>query len=183
MSKDFTLTKPSDVFWKIKEVKLRGSVDEVNASATADYMLDTSISRTHSVDLAGMNTSFDEDANSADIFAMFTPEIVPDNKVVVSVRSVPYVTKKGEYEIYVQTSTGKVSSGDDENSAEETWTDEEPLVFEVSAGGDSPSTNPQKDSDTDSYTTLSSSGRGCNVGLSVAGLAIGLSLLLMKRKR
>ena len=201
VSKDFTLTKSSDVYWRINEVKLRTPVDEVNASAISDYMLDTSIIRTHSVDLTGMDISFDENANSADIFAMLTPEVEPDSEVVVSVRTVPYVTKKGVYEIHVQTSTGKVISGDDENSAEETWTDEEPLVFEVSTSAGSPNSgSPSEDSptedspstdspsedegtDSDSDTKLSSSGAGCDTGLSVAGLAIGLSLLLVKRKR
>ena len=183
MSRDFKLTKSSEVFWRIKGVQIR----DVSVSTTTDYILDTSISRTHSVDLSGMDTSFDENVNMAEVYVMFTPEIMPDNEVVVSVRSVPYVTKKGVYEIYVQTSEGKVSSGEDENNAEEIWTDEKPLVFEVLATAGSTNAEPQNttidsdttplSSDTGSDAVMSSSGGVCNVGL-----AIGLSLLMIRRK-
>ena len=174
-SRDFTLSKPSAVYWRIKEVKMLG------ASGT-DYVLETKLSRTHSVDLSAMDTSFDENADMASVQSMFTPEVEPDNEVVLTVSSVPYATKKGVYEIYVQTSTGKVSTGDadDENSAVQTWTDEEPLVFEVAGGGQS--TTP--DGGTVPVTgTVGSSGGGCDSGLSVAGLMIGLSLLVIRRKR
>ena len=165
VSRDFTLTKSSAVYWKIKEVKLRGS------SSTA-YMLDTDISRTHSVDLAGMDVSFDEDVDMSEVYAMFTPEIMPDNEVVVHVSSVPYVTRKGVYEIHVQTSTGKVVSGDvdadNENNAEETWTDEETLIFDVSGNSGGPGSH-----------ALSSSGGGCNSGFGV--MMTALSLLILRR--
>ena len=170
---EFTLSKPSDVYWRIKEVKLRGY-------GSTNYMLDTSISRVHSVDLAGMETSFDENVDMSEVHAMFTPDTVPDNAVVVNVRSVPYATKKGVYEVYVQTSTGKEYSYlEDENSATETWTDEAPLVFEVTGiEQDTP------DEGTESVIgSVGSSGGGCDSGLSAAGLMTGLYLLVIKRKR
>ena len=166
LSKDYTLTKSSAVYWKIKEVKLRGS-------DSTDVVLETSILRTSSVDLAGMDVSFDENANSADILLMLTPEVMPDNEVVVSVRTVPYVTKKGVYELHVQTSAGKVVSGDvasdDENNADEVWEDEAVLVFEVAASA----------GNEESTGSVQSSGGGCDAGFGAAGL---LLLLMIKRK-
>ena len=162
VSKDFTLSKPSAVYWRINGVRLRGSV-------SSDYALEISINRVHSVDLAGMETSFDENVDIAAIYAKFTPEIEPDNEVVVKVSSIPYATKKGVYEVYVHTSTGKVSTGEGEDDAQETWTDEAVLVFDVSSG----------ESTTESYSSSSSSG-GCNSGLGLTGV---LALLVIKRKR
>ena len=96
-SKDFTLSKPSAVYWRIK---LRGS------SSTDYTRLNTDISRTHSVDLSAMETSFDENVDMSEVYARFTPEVVPDSEVVVHVSSIPYATKKGVYEVYVQTCEG-----------------------------------------------------------------------------
>ena len=162
VSKDFTLSKPSAVYWRISGVTLRGSDN-------TRYAIDAEISRVHSVNLAGMDTSFDENIDSAALQAMFTPDIEPDTEVVVKVRSIPYATKKGVYEVYVQTSTGKVSTGEGEDDAQETWTEEAVLVFDVSSG----------ESTTGSYSSSSSSG-GCNSGL---GLAALLVLLVIRRKR
>ncbi|MBQ7219771.1 MAG: hypothetical protein IJS28_02205 [Synergistaceae bacterium] len=166
-SRDFTLTKSSAVLWRIADVKLRGSSD-------TDYVLEAGISRTHLVDLAGMETSFDEDVDMTEVYAMFTPEIMPDDEVVVSVRSVPYVTKKGVYEIRVQTSEGKVSAdGDGEDDAEETWTDEAMLVFEVSGSS--------QGATADGGNTSSSSGGGCDSGVGVAGMLV-LAVMVLKRR-
>ena len=162
VSKDFTLSKPSAVYWRISGVTLRDS-DNTN------YAIETEISRVHSVDLAGMDTSFDENIDSSELQAMFTPEIEPDTEVVVKVSSIPYATKKGVYEVHVQTSTGKVSTDEGEDNAQETWTDEAVLVFDVSS----------VESMTGSYSASSSSG-GCNSGL---GLAALLASLVIKRKR
>ncbi len=102
---------------------------------------------------------------------MFTPDVEPDTGVVVRVSSVPYATKKGVYEVYVQTSTQK--TGTEEDTAVEVWTDEEPLVFDVPEDGQS--TTPD-------VGTVGSAGGGCDSGLSLAGLVIWLSLPVMRRK-
>ena len=81
--------------------------------------------------------------------------------------------------MYVQTSAGKVSTGEGEDDAVQMWTDEEPLVFEVTGGGQS--TTPGGTEPVSG--TVGSSGGGCDSGLSVAGLLIGLSLLVMRPKR
>ena len=53
-----------------------------------------------------METSFDENVDMSEVYARFTPEVVPDSEVVVHVSSIPYATKKGVYEVYVQTCEG-----------------------------------------------------------------------------
>ncbi len=59
-SKYFTLSKPLAVYWRIKDVKLRGET-------SADCVLSAEMWRVHPVDLAGMNVSVDENVDTAEL--------------------------------------------------------------------------------------------------------------------
>ena len=156
-SETYMLSSDVDAFWKISNVKLNGTLSTSDEEDDDRDYLDITLE------------TVSEDETAPKDYGQIA---------ILTVSSIAGWTPKGEFEITVQKSI--IHKPEEDGTEEWIETSTEVLKFDTSKASED--SKGSEGEDTSDNRTLSSSGGGCDSGISALGLGILFTALIIRRK-